>query len=222
MNSFFNGLILVICFITLPFALAVGLNEDFTFFGMNIPGEEFAYKDWFFILIAAVVFLLGATKASRKWSALAVVKQKSRFLFAANISAKRKNSIVLFGGLEWLFILLVGTFFLIITRETWVIALVLFIMLFEHILHLSYGLISNKFGVGMTSKAIVAADRSYVVIYFHGLKKVIKQQNNLLFDYGNNLVLELDLDRMEPEQQALFIIELKKIANPKRVFYDGV
>ncbi|MCC5923665.1 MAG: hypothetical protein JJT77_07750 [Crocinitomicaceae bacterium] len=222
MNSFFNGLILILCFISLPFALAVGLNEDFTFFGMNIPGEEFAFKDWFFVLVAILVFLLAATKASRKWSALAVVKQRSRFLFSSNLSNKRKNTIILFGGLEWLFILLVAAFFLVIAKESWVIATVLLIMLIEHVLHLSYGLVGHKFGIGMTSKAIVTADRSYVVIYFQGLKKVIKQQNNLLFDYGNNLVLELDLDIMEPKEQEAFIIELKKIANPKKVYYDGI
>lgn len=222
MNSFFNGLILVLCLIALPFAMAVGLNEDLSFFGMKIPGEEFAYKDWFFLLVAALIFFLAVMKASRKWSALDVVKQKSRFLFSAELSAKRKNSVILFGGMEWLFLLLVGSFFLVIAKETLFVALVLTLMLIEHILHLSYGFIGNKFGIGMTSKAIVAADRSYVVIYFQGLKKVTKQQNNLLFDYGNNLVLELDLDWMEPQQQELFIVELKKIANPKRVFYDGV
>lgn len=222
MNSFFNGLILVLCFISLPFALAVGLNEDFTFFGLNIPGEEFAFKDWFFSLIAMLVLLLAAVKASRKWSALTVVKQRNRFLFSTNLSVKRKNSVVLFAGLEWLFILLVGAFFLFISKETLIIAFVLFLMLLEHIFHLSYGFIGNKFGVGMTSKAIIAADRSFVVIYFQGLKKIIKQQNNLLFDYGNNLVLELDLDLMEPSQQKAFVVELKKIASPKSVFYDGI
>ena len=67
-------------------------------------------------------------------------------------------------------------------------------------------IIANKgnFRVGLSSKAILVADREIILIYLHGLRKVSVSQQTIYFDYIEDLQLTFPLDCIQEEQKTAF------------------
>lgn len=221
MNKFFNSWILFLCIITFPFALAVGMNEDYYFFGLRIPGEEFQYAEIFFSVVSGLVLVLGGLKATRKWMGLNLVRQRDKMSFSTFISDSRMKRLLLYTGIEVFFFMALGLFYSLFVKETQLLGIVLLLLSFEHFLHLSIGLSKRYYRLGITSKAIVQADREVNVVYFKGLKQITKQQQTLFFEYTNDLVLEIPLDAIPELKQMRFIRMLQRKVNPNKVFFSG-
>lgn len=221
MNRFFNIWILLFTIMVFPFALAVGLNEDFEFLGLKIQGEEFEYKKIVFTSVAGVLFLLGAIKASKKWLGIRVVKQVKRFKFTCGISQERKSRVLVYNWIEIVFLLLFTALFGYISPETQVLALVYLILAVEHFTISFIGVTKNKYGVGISSKALIRVDREVNVVYFKGLQKVTKHQDTLYFDYVNGLTLHIPLNVIPKEKETSFYEALRKQVDPDKVYYSG-
>lgn len=220
MSKFFNQWIFLVTVLTIPIALAVGLNQDFHVFGFRIPGEEFVYKDLFFGIAAGLIFLLGALKASKKWTGLFIVRQKERFQFSTPISSARKKRVLLYNSIELLFFAVFASFFFL-TDSTWVVAGVFVILFIETLANTFFGINKEAYRVGMTKKAVLRADREVTLVYFKGLEKITKHQQTLYFEYVNDLVLHMPLDVIPDDQKDSFYKALREQANPDQVFYSG-
>jgi hypothetical protein len=221
MNKFFNSWILIVSVLIFPFALAVGLNEDFELFGLKIRGEEFAYKNIIFIASAAIVFLLAALKASKKWMGIRIIRQVNKFKFTCRISNERKNRVQLYNAIEVVYFLLFAFFFWYISPDSWIISFVFLVVAIEHLMNSIVGLSRNKYGIGLSSKALIRVDREVTVIYFKGLQKITKHQDTLYFDYVNGLNLFVPLNIIPKEKEADFYKELRKQVDPDKVYYSG-
>lgn len=220
MNKFYNQWIFLVTVLTIPIALAVGLNQDFHLFGIRIPGEEFAYKDLFFGIAAGLIFLLGALKASKKWMGLFIVRQKERFQFSTPISTERKKRVLLYNSIEMLFIAVFASFFFL-TEATWIVAGVFVILFIETLSNTFIGINKKAYRVGMTKKVVLRADREVTLVYFKGLEKITKHQQTLYFEYVNDLVLHMPLDVIPDEHKDNFYKSLRQLASPEKVFYSG-
>ncbi|MEX1191712.1 MAG: hypothetical protein WED10_11480 [Brumimicrobium sp.] len=221
MNKFFNIWILIFTVLTFPFALAVGLNVDFSILGLKIPGEEFEFKEILFGTSAAIIFLLGALKSSKRWSGIRVVKQKSRFLFSTEISKQRKNRVLLYNTIEIVFAILFAFIFWYFTESAIYISIVFIIIMLDYIANSIAGIGQKKYRVGMTRKAIVAVDREVKVIYFQGLKRITKHQQTLYFEYINDLVLHFPTNLIPESEQENFLKTLMENVSPDKVYYTG-
>lgn len=221
MNKFFNIWILIFTIVIFPFALAVGLNEDFEFLGLKIQGEEFEYKNIVFTSLAAVLFLLAALKASKKWLGISVIRQVKKFKFTCGISKERKSRVLVYNYIEVVFLFLFTFFFWYISSDTWIIALVYFIIGVEHLMNTFVGLTQNKYGIGLSSKALVRVDREVNVVYFKGLQKITKHQDTLYFDYVNGLNLYVPLNIIPLDKEAEFYAALRKQVDPDKIYYSG-
>lgn len=222
MNKFFNIWLLFIAIISIPFTLAVGLNEDFHFLGYKIQGEEFIYKKQFFLIIAGLAFLLGALKASKKWMGIKIVKQTQRFKFSTPISKSRIKRVLLYNLIELVFFLLFGLFFSFLSSESLFLGFVFFILFAEHLLNTIQGIKNKRYRVAMTSKALLRVDREISVIYFKGLEKIATKQQTLYFHYNNDLLLHLPLDVIPEERFNEFISTLKSIVDPDKVYFENL
>ena len=72
--------------------------------------------------------------------------------------------------------------------------------------------------MGITSKAVVVADRDVSVLYFSGLSKVSIHQQSIYFDYIKGLQLSFPIDCMEKEQHDAFFTVLEEQLNTDKVF----
>ncbi len=222
MNRFYNIWITFICIVSIPIALAIGLNEDFTILGYTIEGEEFAYGELSFAICAGIILVLGGFKAVRKWMGLRLVAQSEKFSFISPISSARKKRVRLYNVLEILFLTLWGGLFLFLTSAAWPLAVVLLLFASEHMLNSIIGLAGNKYRIGITNKAILRVDREVDVVYFKGLQKISVQQQSIFFEYINGLVLHLPIDALPSEELANFDTQLRQKINPEHVYYSGL
>ena len=221
MNKFYNIWTLIITILTIPFVYAVGWNIDFSFFGLNVPGEEFKYADLFFGIAAGIVFALGVLRASKKWAGINITRQKNRFLFYTTISNSRLKRVVLYNVLEMSFYLVFAFFFLVVMQTALYIGLVFVLLFLENLINTLFGVLKQTYSIGITSKAIIFVDRDVKAIYFKGLKKISKHQQTLYFEYINDLVLHIPTNIIPEEKETQFIETLQGIADPTKVYYQG-
>ncbi|PWH85299.1 hypothetical protein [Brumimicrobium oceani] len=222
MNKIYNTWIFIISLLTLPFAFAVGLNEVFGIFGLKIHGDQFEYKELVFGISAGLIFLLGATRSSRKWSGIRVVNQIDRFQFNSLISEERKQRVILNNSIEIIGFALIGAVFFIFSKDAIFISLIFLIFIIDALINTLRGVLGGKYRVGMTSKAIVSVDREVVAIYFKGLKRISITKNQLFFEYNNNdLVLDFQLNTIPQEKQEEFMRLLRLNVDDTQVYFSG-
>lgn len=222
MNKIYNTWIFIISLLTLPFAFAVGLNEVFGIFGLKIHGDEFEYKELVFGISAGLIFLLGATRSSRKWSGIKIVNQVDRFQFNTVISPERKQRVLLINSIEIVGFFLIGMVFIIFSKDAIFITLIFLIFIVDSIINTIRGMIGKKYRVGMTKKAIVSVDREVVAIYFKGLKRISITKDQLFFEYNNNdLVLDFQLNTIPLEKQEEFMRQLRLNVDETQVYFSG-
>jgi hypothetical protein len=77
----------------------------------------------------------------------------------------------------------------------------------------------KEFRVGLSSKAILVADREIVLIYLNGLRKVSVSQQTIYFDYIEELQLSFPLDCIEPAQKTEFFEALERQIDRDRVLF---
>ena len=222
MNKIYNTWIFIISLLTLPFAFAVGLNEVFGIFGLKIHGDQFEYKELVFGIAAGLIFLLGVTRSSRKWSGVKIVNQVDRFQFNTVISKERTQRVLLNNSIEILGFFLIGMVFIIFSKDAVFITLIFLIFIIDSIINTLRGVLGNKYRVGMTNKAIVSVDREVVAIYFKGLKRISITKDQLFFEYNNNdLVLDFQLNTIPLEKQEEFMRYLRMNVDETKVYFSG-
>lgn len=206
----------------MPFAFAVGLNEVFGIFGLKIHGDQFEYKELVFGIAAGLIFLLGVTRSSRKWSGIKIVNQVDRFQFNTVISKERTQGVLLNNSIEIVGFFLIGTVFIIFSKDAIFITLIFLIFIVDSVINTLRGVLGKKYRVGMTKKAIVAVDREVVAIYFKGLKRISITKEQLFFEYNNNdLVLDFQLNTIPQEKQEEFMRYLRMNVDETQVYFSG-
>ena len=80
----------------------------------------------------------------------------------------------------------------------------------------------DAFRVGLSSKALIVADRDVTLLYFTGLRKVSIHQQTIYFDYIKDLQLSFPLDCIQPEMKDEFFAQLKDQVNTDKVFFSKV
>ena len=99
------------------------------------------------------------------------------------------------------------------------VAAVLVLFGFDHLLLAVLGKYKKMFRIGITSKAILLADRETKLIYFSGLKEVSKQQQSLFFDYSNDLQLSLPSDSIPDSKIDIFKTTFENNLNRDKVYF---
>ena len=221
MNRIFNIWILIFTVLTFPVAIAVGNNLDFSLFGLKIRGEEFEYTEVVFTISAGIIFLLSALRSSKKWLGMRVVQQVKRFKFNSTISETRKNRVLLYNIIEIIFFSIFAAGLLYFTSSSIYVVLVFVIVIIDSLINTILGTTAKRYRIGITSKAIVMADRETKAIYFKGLKKISKHQQTLYFEYVNGLVLHFPTDLLPEDEWNDFVSTLQSQVSPDKVYYTG-
>lgn len=218
MNSFINILTLVLTFPLLVLAVYSGFDIPIDSLGMT--GSEIPYQDEIFLSLGLAIFFLQIRRSSRRWMALNLVNKIDRFQWNQPVSNSRKWRVLTYNLIESLVMTSLGIGLLVISSKTYLPALVFFLFALDSIVFSLYG--NNKYRVGLSSKAILIADREIILIYFTGLRKVAVHQQSIYFDYIENLQLNFPTNCIEEKNLSGFFEKLEEVIDKDRVFMNNI
>ena len=81
---------------------------------------------------------------------------------------------------------------------------------------------AKRFAIGLSSKAILVADREVTVIYYTGLRKVSISQQTLYFDYLESLQLSMPINVLPEQERANFVQNLEKVVDADKVLIQNL
>ncbi len=187
---------------------------------LKTTGTQIPYHEQIILAFAALFLIIGARRSVRRWSGLRLVGSTKKYLWNVPISSGRIKQANLYLILEGLIHLSIAYALYSISPVALPVALVLALLGLDHLVFAWVGSTKNKFRMGMTSKALVIADRDVKVIYFSGLRKVTTQQQSLFFDYVEELQLSMPINSFSEEHKSEFIQHLEKVVNRDKVFFS--
>jgi hypothetical protein len=218
MNKFVNILQLLIIFPTMALTIFVGFDLPIEF--LKTTGANLPFRDVIFMSFAGILLLIGARRAVRRWMGIRMVNQITRFQWNQPMNPGRIKQVNLYLYLEALLHLFVAIAMYRVSAESFFPALVLALLGIEHLMFAWIGNAGQKFRIGITSKAIVVADRDVKVLYFSGLRKVSLHQQSIFFDYIEELQLSFSLDCIAANHRAEFREVIEKNVNRDRVYFS--
>jgi len=217
MNSFINVLLLVASAPT--FLLAIFVGFDLPLEMLRIQAREIPYLSYIFLGLAAILFAISLRRTIRRWSGLYLVNQRKKYLFNEEIKKERKKRVIVYTVLESVIIAYLGYSYTALTQDAWAPSAVMYAFAAEGILFLAFGLLTRKFRIGVTSKAVLVADREVSVLYFSGLRQVSISQQSIYFEYIENLQLNFPLDCLDAENKSDFFDTLQQVVDKEKVLF---
>ena len=145
------------------------------------------------------------------------MNKKERFKWNKVISSIRLKRIILYTFLEAIIMSTVGISIFKLTGVHHPPGIVLFAFSLENIIFLVVGS-RNRFRVGISSKAVIVADREVTIGYFSGLRQVTLGTESIYFDYIKNLQLSFPTDCINDEDIDSFRSSVKSMIDRDRVF----
>lgn len=216
MNSFINILLLVVTIPTLFFSVFVGFDLPVEI--LHTTAGQLPYKFIVFLSLGMLLLIISVRRSIRRWMGIRMVNQTTRFKWTGQISKKRKQRVIVYTILESLIMFLIGIGYISLTKEAWFPASVMMFFGFESIIFLLVNS-KNRFRVGLSSKAILTADREVILLYLEGLRKVSISQQSVYFDYIEELQLSFPTDCIEDSEKNVFFEQLKKSVNRDKVLF---
>lgn len=201
-------------------ALAIFIGFDIPFDSFGITGSEIPYRFELFAGLGFILFIIQLRRTTRRWMALSMVSKLDRFQWNKPVSLSRKKRVATYNLIEVTVMAVLSVGLYSITKESLIPALIFLVFSVDSFVFTLVG--RNKYRVGLSTKAILVADREIILIYFTGLRKVAIHQQTVYFDYINNLQLTFPLDCIEEENKQEFFEGLHKVIDKDRVFFSNI
>lgn len=204
-------------FPTLFFAIFVGFDlplEIFKTSGANIP-----YLPFIFGGFGLIFFLLLLRRSIRRWMGISLVGKVDRFKWNAPVNSQRKSRVRTYLFLEGLVMLCAGLGLWALTNHTMVPSVALLFGVVDNLLFWIIGK-NDKYRVGLSSKALIVADREVSLLYFTGLRRVTLHQQTVYFEYIKDLQLHFPLDCIQTDKRDDFFSALEAQVDTTKVFFS--
>lgn len=218
MNRITNAFILVLFFPVM--ALSIFISFDLPLGIFRTTGSQLPYRNEIILGFTLIIAILFANRSIKRWMGLSTVAQKNRFVFTAPISMERRKTVLAYGILESSIYVLVGIGLWVLTKASIPATLVFIFFGMEGLGFTIFG--AKKFALGLSSKAIIVADREITVIYYTGLRKVSISQQTLYFDYLQSLQLSFPIDVIPLDQRQAFLANLETVVDSNKVLIHNL
>lgn len=218
MNKFINVLLLFIGIPTMLFTIVVGFDLPLTIF--NTSGAQMPYRFEIFLTLGLIMFVINLRRSVRRWMGMRLVNKIDKFTWNSLMSVDRVKRVNVYNFLEAIIMLSFGIGLYKVTPEAWMPFSAMAFVFIDNVIFSIYGSSGKKFRYGLTSKALILADRDVIVIYFNGLRKVSQQQQSIYFDFIKDLQLSFPIDCIKNEEQEQFFHTLKETLNPDKVYFS--
>lgn len=176
------------------------------------------YKQLIFTCLGLLISVIALRRTVRRWMGMILVMKKSRFNWNEAVGTERQKRITVYTIMEAIVFLSVGVGLYVITPYAWFSAIAFSIVCLDNMVFLFLGKLMNGFRVGITSKAVIMADRDVQLAYFSGLRKVSIHQDSVYFDYINDLQLTFPIDAINLKDRNIFFDHLSAQLDRDRVF----
>lgn len=216
MNKFINALLLFLLFPTMILTIFVGF--DLPIESLRTSGKQFPYRFEIFLTIGLLFLIINLRRSIRRWMGMRLVNQVAKFKWNEPMSKERKQRVQVYTLLEALLMLFVGTTLYVVSSEAWMPAIAFWFGTLDNIVFVIIGSMKNRFRAGVTSKAVIVADRDVSLVYFSGLRKISIHQQSLYFDYIKGLQLSIPLDCIVEKEKDNFFDIIEKQIDQNKVF----
>jgi hypothetical protein len=196
--------------------------------GFDLPVEflktttaQLPYLDYGFLGLGLILLAISIRRSIRRWMGVRMTNQKGKYKWNSKVSASRKIRVVVYTILESAVMVSLGLAYYYLTSFAWFPSIVMLFFSFEGLLFLIV-CHKNLFRIGITSKAILVADREVILIYLSGLRQVSISQQTVYFDYLENLQLTFPTDCVEENEREQFFTTLKEQVNREKVLFKNV
>jgi len=214
MNSFTNSFLVFFSLPLIYVCIYIGLDVPIDF--MHITGREIPYQNYIFVGFGVVYFILLIWRSIRRWMGMYIVNKTTRFSWNEVISKDRKQRIVVYTMLEVLVMSSLAMALYFIMGVNMIPGIILFAFSLESLIFLIIG-VQNKFRVGISSRAIIVADREVTVVYFSGLQKVTIGNESIYFDYIKDLQLSFPTDCIDSQLLSSFKAGVREMIDKDKV-----
>ena len=218
MNKSINIFLVLSIIPAIAFSIVVGFDISIEF--LRTSGKFIPYQKTIFASFAALFFLMGIRRTSKRWSGIRMVNQITKFQWNEPIDRQRVTQANLYLIIEAVIHFMVSLVFLVLTPKSIWISCVFFALGFDHLIFCILGNVKKLWRVGVTNKAVVVADRDFKVLYFSGLRKVSVHQQSIFFDYIKDLQLSFPIQSIKPENRQSFVAKLEEKVNREKVFFS--
>ncbi len=216
MNKFINALLLFLLFPTMLFTIAVGFDMPIEF--LRTSGQQLPYRFEIFLALGLFIFIILLRRTVRRWMGMRLVNQLEKFKWNQRMSQDRIKRVIVYTIMEAIVLFFVGSTLYRITNEAIFPALAFCFATVDNFIFLAYGVSLKKFRIGVTSKAIIAADREVSLVYFYGLRKISIHQQSLFFDYIKGLQLSFPVDCVPVAEKDAFFEAVEAQVDTDKVF----
>lgn len=218
MNKSINIFLVLFIIPAIAFSIVVGFDISIEF--LRTSGKFIPFQKTIFASFAALFFLMGIRRTSKRWSGIRMVNQIAKFQWNERVDKQRVSQANLYLIIEAVIHFMVSLVFLILTPKSIWISCVFFALGLDHLFFCIIGNVKKLWRVGVTNKAVVVADRDFKVLYFSGLRKVSVHQQSIFFDYIKDLQLSFPTQCIKPENRQSFVAKLEEKVDRDKVFFS--
>lgn len=219
MNKFYNALLFVVFMPTLLLSIVVGFDTPLAI--LNTSGANLSYHKEALLLVGAFILIINLRRSIRRWIAMRLVNQLPKYKWNTLVSKERVQRIYAYNFLEAAVFTVAGMALFTLTNHAWLCLVGMVFGALDAIVFVIYGSKANKFRVGLTSKALLAADRDVSIIYFKGLRRVSIQQQTVFFDFKDELQHRFPLNLIPEDKREEFFHELKENTDESKVYFQN-
>ncbi len=185
----------------------------------KISGNNLPYKDYIFLGLGLLILIVIIRRSVRRWMGMRIVNQVKKFKWNAPVSQKRRSRVRIYLLLEVLVMTFAGIALYEVTETAIAPGIAFLLGALDNIIFAIAGR-NNRYRVGISSKAVIVADREVILLYFSGLRKISAHQQTTYFDYIKGLQLSFPTDCIQEEEREEFLAVLEKQIDPDRVFFS--
>lgn len=207
-------------FLLLPtMALTIFVGFDLPIEMLKISGNNLPYKDYIFLGLGLLILIVIIRRSIRRWMGMRIVNQVKKFKWNAEVSTERKSRVRVYLLLEASVMTFVGVALYIVCETAIAPGIAFLIGALDNTIFAIAGR-NGKYRVGISSKAVIVADREVILLYFTGLRKISAHQQTTYFDYIKGLQLSFPTDCIQKEEREEFLKVLEEQIDPNRVFFS--
>ena len=218
MNKSINVLLVFLAIPTMVLCIFVGMNLPIEF--LKTSGAQLPFRFEIFLTIGILFFVIILRRSTKRWMGVKMVSQTEKYKWNEAMSSERKNRVYLYQSLESALMLFAAISFYTVCKDAWLPATAVMFGTIDNLLFLFMGKFKNIYRVGLTSKAIVVADRDVIVLYYTGLRKVTMHQQTIFFDYIRDLQISFPINCIDEKNRTNFKNNLEAQLDRDKVFFS--
>ena len=209
---------MLISFPTLVIAIFVGYDLPIEF--LKTSGASLPFKFQIFLSLGIIYYIIIVRRSVRRWMGVAMVSKTEKFKWNVSMGEGRRKQVFLYQWLEALIMCSGGISLYYVCPDAIAPASALWVGSLDNLIFMILGQTKKLYRIGLTSKAVVVADREVKVLYLSGLRNVTIHQQTVVFDYIKDLQMTFSLTCIPKEDQVDFKNTLESLVDRDRVFFS--